>query len=158
MTATTVAMHLGADHAEGAILSRPDSVFQRLIEARPAGAALILGLGRAKRMIATSAGETALAVLIQERAGPGALSALIAQNFILLRRQLRAPLGIGFFDLELLRSPRRRSPQPAKSGKAEQARDSGKQDTAFNHGGLRESVIADRSPSNTIATCRSYTD
>ena len=84
MTATTVAMHLGADHAEGAILSRPDSVFQRLIEARPAGAALILGLGREKRMIATSAGENALAVLIQERAGPGALGALVAQNFILL--------------------------------------------------------------------------
>jgi len=84
MTTAAVAMHLGADHAEGAILGRPDSVFQRLIEARPTGAALKLGLGREKRMIATGTGENTLAVLIQERAGPGALGALVAQNFILL--------------------------------------------------------------------------
>src|ERR1700744_1928551 len=43
MAAATAAMDLGAQHAEGAVLRLADRVLKRLIEARPAGAALELG-------------------------------------------------------------------------------------------------------------------
>ena len=45
-----------------------DRVRQRLIEARPAGAALELGLRREQRQVAAGAGEGALALLAIERA------------------------------------------------------------------------------------------
>src|SRR6202035_2508017 len=45
MAATASAMHLGAQHAEGPVFRLADRVLQRLVEARPAGAAFELGLG-----------------------------------------------------------------------------------------------------------------
>src|SRR5579862_1562477 len=88
MAAATAAMNFGAQHAEGAVLRLADRVLQRLIEARPAGAALILGLGREQRQVAARAGEDALAMLLEQRARSRPLGALLAQDLVLLRRQL----------------------------------------------------------------------
>ena len=107
MAAAAAAMNFGAQHAEGAVLGLADGVFERLVEARPAGAALEFGLGGEQRQVAAGAGEDALAVLLQQRARARALGALLAQDFILLRRQLRAPFGVGLFDLEFLGGLRR---------------------------------------------------
>ncbi len=133
MAAAAAAMHLGAHHAEGAVRGRADRIVQRLPEARPAGAALILGLGREQRQVAAGAGEGALAVLLEQRARSRPLGALVAQDLVLLRRQLRAPFGVGLLDLEFLGGLRRRGAQPAKGGKAEQAGDGSKQDAAIDH-------------------------
>jgi hypothetical protein len=56
----------------------------------------------------------------------------------LLRRQLRAPFGIGLLDFELLARAGRRNPEPPEGRKAEQAGDRGKQNTAVNHWVLRD--------------------
>src|SRR5689334_12669891 len=55
MAAATAAMHLGAQHAEGAVFRLADRVLQRLIEARPAGAAFELGVRREQRQVAAGA-------------------------------------------------------------------------------------------------------
>ena len=108
MAAAAAAMHFGAQHAEGAVLGLADRVFERLVEARPAGAALEFRLGGEQRQVAAGAGEDALAMLLEQRAGARPLGALLAQDLILLRRQLRAPFGVGLFDLEFLARPLRR--------------------------------------------------
>src|SRR6202035_3939444 len=95
MAAAAAAMYFGAQHAEGAVLGLADRVLQRLIEARPAGAAFELGVRGEQRQVAAGASEHALAMFLQQRAGTGAFGALLAQDLILLRRQLRAPFGIG---------------------------------------------------------------
>src|SRR5262249_14129085 len=91
VAAAAAAMHFGAGHAEGAVLGGADRILQRLVEARPASAALELGVGGEQRQVAAGAGENALAMLLQERARAGALGTLLAQDLVLLRRQLRAP-------------------------------------------------------------------
>src|SRR6185312_2819753 len=138
MAAAAAAMHFGAQHAKGAVRGGADRVLERLIETRPAGAALELGLRREQRQVAAGAGEDALTVLLQQRAGAWPLGALVAQYLVLLRRQLRAPFGIGLLDLELLGGLGRRNLQPAEGRKGEQAGDRGKQDAAVNHDGLRD--------------------
>src|SRR6266852_3469205 len=95
MAATAAAMHLGPRHAVGAVLCLAEPIFQRLVEARPAGAAFEFGVGRKQRQVAAGAGEDALAMLLQQRARSRPFSAVLAQDLVLLRRQLRAPLGIG---------------------------------------------------------------
>src|SRR5690242_20347726 len=45
MAAAAAAMDLGARHAEGPVICGADGVLERLEEARPAGAALELGIG-----------------------------------------------------------------------------------------------------------------
>src|SRR5712671_3589524 len=97
-------------------------------------------------------------MLLEQRAGTRPLGALLAQDVILLRRQLRAPFGIGLFDLEFLRSLCRRSAQPAEGGKAEQSGDRCEQDTAIDHDGLRLKRKMNRSLSNTGCGSESYTD
>src|SRR5579871_5987716 len=44
MAAATAAVHLGTDHAEGTVLRFANRVLERLIEARPAGAAFEFGV------------------------------------------------------------------------------------------------------------------
>src|SRR3954454_969173 len=102
MAATAAAMHLGPRHAEGAVLGLAERVFQRLIEARPAGAAFEFGVGRKQRQVAAGAGEDALAMLLEQRARARPLGAFLAQDLILLRRELGTPFGVGLLDLELL--------------------------------------------------------
>src|ERR1700722_6406066 len=137
MAAAAAAVNFGAQHPEGAVLSLADGVLQRLIEARPAGAALEFRLRGEQRQVAAGTGEDALAMLFQERARTRALGAFLAQDLILLRRQLRTPLGVGLFDLELFRGLCRGSAQPAEGGQPEQTCGSGEQNTAVNHDGLR---------------------
>ena len=100
MAAAAAAVHLGAQHAVGAVLGLADIAFDRLIEARPAGAALEFRLRGEQRQVAPGAGKGALAMLLEQRARARPLGALLAQDLVLLRRQLRAPFRIGLFDLE----------------------------------------------------------
>src|SRR5271169_5206383 len=137
MAAAAAAMHFGPRHAEGPVFGFADRIVERLVEARPAGAALELGLRGEQRQVATGAGEDALAMLLEQWTRARAFGALLAQDFILLRRQLRAPFRVGLFDLELLRGPRRRSPQPSEGGKAQQTGHRREQNTAVDHDGLR---------------------
>src|SRR3954447_13307276 len=106
MASATAAMDFSAKHSESAVFGFADGVFQRLIEARPASAALEFGVRGKQRQVATGASKYALAMLLQQRARTGALGALLAQDFILLRGQLRAPFRIGFFDFEFPRGLR----------------------------------------------------
>src|SRR5712671_4484505 len=137
MAAAAAAMHLGAQDAVGAVLGLADGVSQRLIKTRPASAAFEFGLRRKQRQVATGAGKNALAMLFQERTRSRPFGALVAQYLVLLRGKLRAPFGVGLFDLEFLGSPRRFGTQPAERGEAEQAGDGSEQDTAVKHHGLR---------------------
>src|SRR6202165_1853795 len=95
-------------------------------------------------------------MLLEQRARTRGLGALPAPEFILLRRQLRAPFSIGLFDLEFLRRVCRGGPQPPEGGKAKQAGDRGEQDTAVKHGGLR--AKRNCRLSNTVHGKGSYTD
>src|SRR4051812_12516573 len=99
MAAAAAAMHLGAQHAEGAVLGLADGVVERLVKARPAGAALEFRLRGKQRQVAAGAGEGALAMLLQKRAGARPLGAVLAQDIVLHRRQLRAPFRVGLLDL-----------------------------------------------------------
>src|ERR1700716_2607116 len=141
MAAAAPAVDFGSQHAEGPVFGLADGVLERLVKARPAGAALEFRLRGEQRQVAAGAGEDALAMLLEQRARTRALGALLAQNLILLRRQLRAPFRIGLFDFEFLRGVRRRRPQPPEGGKPKQTGDGGEQDTAVNHDGLRAKPI-----------------
>src|SRR6201999_1693964 len=69
-----------------------------------AGAALELGVRREQRQIAGGAGEDALALLVIERAGAGALGTVLAQHVVLLRVEPLAPLGVGdLAEVDILR-------------------------------------------------------
>src|SRR5256885_1530680 len=87
VAAAAAAMHLGAQHAVGAVLARGHGLVQRLPEAGPAGAAVELGLGREQRQRAARAGKGAGAVLLVQGAGAGALRAFLAQDLVLLGRE-----------------------------------------------------------------------
>src|SRR3981081_4055455 len=139
MAAAGAEVNFGPQHPEGPVFGLADGVLERLVKARPAGAALEFRLRGEQRQVAAGAGEDALAMLLEQRARTRALGALLAQNLILLRRQLRAPFRIGLFDFEFLRGVRRRRPQPPEGGKPKQTGDGGEQDTAVNHDGLRRS-------------------
>src|SRR4051794_13038176 len=137
MAAAAPAMHLGPEHAKGAILGLADIALDRLVEARPARAALEFGVGGEQRQVAAGAGEDALAVLLEQRAGARPLGALLAQDLILLRGELGTPFGVRLLDLEFLRgflsSLRGRCSEPAEGRKAEQAGDGRQQDAAVKH-------------------------
>src|SRR5260370_1147356 len=141
MAAAAAAVNFGPQHPKSTVFGLADGVLERLIKTRPAGAALVFGLRGEQRQIAAGAGEDALAMLLEQRARTGALGAFLAQDFVLLRRQLRAPLRVGLFDLELLRGVCRGSAQPTEGGEAKQTGDRCEQDTAVNHDGLRAKRI-----------------
>src|SRR5512141_645596 len=79
MAAAAAAVDLGPQHAEGTVLGLADGVFQRLIEARPAGAAFEFRLRGEQRQVAAGTGEDALAMLLEQRARARPLGALLAQ-------------------------------------------------------------------------------
>src|SRR6266404_9818354 len=137
MTAAAAAVDFAPQHPKGAVFGLADGVVERLIKTRPAGAALEFRLRGEQRQVAAGAGEDALAMLLEQWARTRALGALLTQDLVLLRRQLRAPLRIGLFDLEFLASVCRRSPQPAEGSKAKKTGDRREQDTAVDHDGLR---------------------
>src|SRR6202048_104248 len=121
MAAAAPALDFGPQHPKGAVFGLADGVVERLIKTRPAGAALEFRLRGEQRQGAAGAGEDALAMLLEQLARSRTLGALLAQDLVLLRRQLRAPFRIGLFDLEFFRGVGRRGPQPAEGDKAQQA-------------------------------------
>src|SRR4051794_2302714 len=80
------AMHLGPLHAEAVIARRLDAAGDRLVEARPAGAALELALALEQRRAAAGAGERARPLLDQQGAAVGHLRPVLAHDVILLGR------------------------------------------------------------------------
>src|SRR3954469_14969930 len=147
MAAASAAMHLDPRHAIGAVLGAAERVLERLEEARPARSAVELGVGGKQRQVAAGAGEYALAMLLQERARPRTLRAVLAQDLVLLRRQLRAPFSVSLLDFEFLGSFGRFGAQPAarqQAEQAEQAGNRGKQDSAVHDDFLRADVFAGR--------------
>src|SRR6266852_6176526 len=68
MAAAAAAMHLGARHAVAAIDRGLDRARLRIVEARPAGAALEFALRDEQRLAAARAGKRARALLVIERA------------------------------------------------------------------------------------------
>ena len=85
MAAAALAMHLGASHEKAAVALGFDRVFKRLVKARPAGAAVEFGRGLEQRLAAPGAMIDARIVVLVERAGAGALGAVLTQNPVLLR-------------------------------------------------------------------------
>src|SRR3977135_3324809 len=112
MAAAAAAVNFGPQHPKGAVLGLADGVLERLIKTRPAGAALEFRLRGEQRQVAAGAGENALAMLLEQPTRSRTLGAFLAQDFVLLRRQLRAPFGIGLFNLEFLRGVSGRPSQP----------------------------------------------
>ncbi len=140
MAAAAAAMHFGPQHHEGAVLGGGHRIGQRLVEARPAGAAVELGLGGEQRLVATGASEGSLAMLLVQRAAVGPLGAMLAQDAVLRRGQLAMPLLRGPGHLEALGLALGcvglTEAQPAKGGKKRQAGDGGQQNAAVDHGRL----------------------
>src|SRR5262245_58444881 len=95
MAAAGRAMHLGADHAVAAVDGRFHRALDRLVEARPAGAALEFHLALEEWTIAAGTVECARPLLEQERTAPRRLGAMSTHHPILLGRQPVAPLGVG---------------------------------------------------------------
>src|SRR6202171_115623 len=133
MATAAAAGDFGTPDTEGTVFGLADRVVEPLIKTRPAGAALEFRLRGEQRQVAAGAGEDALAMLLEQRARSRTLGALLAQDVILLRRQLRAPFRIGLFDLELLRGVGRRSAQPPEGRKAKHTGDRRQQNTAVDH-------------------------
>src|SRR6185437_15825359 len=102
MPAAFRAMHLGPRHEQGAILRGADTTLDRRVKTRPAGAALELGRRVVDRRAATRTDEGAGSLFLVERAGPGALRAVLAQHMIRLWAELAAPLLVRFLDREVL--------------------------------------------------------
>src|ERR1700686_5251601 len=84
VAAAAAAVDFGPQHSEGTVFGLADRVLQRLIEARPAGAALEFRLRGEQRQVTAGAGEDALAMLLEQRARTGPLGALLAQDLVLL--------------------------------------------------------------------------
>src|SRR6201996_8613028 len=158
VTAAAAAVNFGPQHSEGAVFALADGVFERLPKTRPAGAALIFRCRGEQRQIAAGTGEDALAMLLEQRACPRSFGAFLAQDFILLRRQLRAPFRVGLFDLEFLLGTGRGASQPAQGSKAQESGGGREQDTAVDHDdGLRAKRNTGCSLSDTGRRDRRYT-
>src|SRR4029079_10443691 len=87
MAAAAAAMALGADHAIGTVVRFFDRARFRIVEARPAGAALELFLRLEQFLTAARAGESAGALLVVQRAASRPLGAVLAHDLELLGRQ-----------------------------------------------------------------------
>src|ERR1700733_14711715 len=85
MAAAAVAMHLGADHAVAAIGRGFDRAVDRIVEARPAGAALELRLRHEQRLVAPGTHEGAMPLLEVQGTAPGRFGPVPAHDVVLLR-------------------------------------------------------------------------
>src|SRR4051794_35136546 len=95
MAAAAAAVHLGADHAVGGVGRRLYRAFLRVVEARPAGAAVELPFRHEQGLAAAGAGEGAAPLLVIERAASRRLGAVTAQHYVLLGREQLAPFLVG---------------------------------------------------------------
>src|SRR5712691_11035977 len=102
MAAATAAMHLGTVHPVASIRRGLDRPLHRIVEARPAGAALEFLLRHEQRLAASRADERAVTFLIVQRTAPGSFGPVAAQDLVLLGREQPAPLLVAMGDLELL--------------------------------------------------------
>src|SRR5215218_6437092 len=100
MAAAAPAMHFGAGNEQRAVHRGADGVFQRRREARPAGAALELGVGGKQGQLAARAGESSRALLGIERARERLLGSVLAQHAILRGVEDAPPLVVAFLHLE----------------------------------------------------------
>src|SRR3546814_12020147 len=105
VAAAAPAVHLRAGQEEAVVLPGADGVRQRLPEARPAGAAVVLVLRRIGGEVAAPAVVEAGALLLQERAAARPLGRLLAQHGLGLGTQQAAPILLA---LRHLRSEERR--------------------------------------------------
>src|ERR1700674_4592705 len=95
MAAAAAAMHLGALHAPAAVGGALDRSRHRIVEARPAGAALEFLLRGEQRLFAARAIERAGALFVIERAASRPLGAVLAHDVKLLGREQLLPLRLG---------------------------------------------------------------
>src|SRR3569833_4623320 len=95
MPAAAAAMHNKLRETQRTVVALADRARQWLPEARPAGAALELGLRRIIALPAAGTGEDAGTVLVVERATSGAFGTLMAQHIIGGRRELLLFLCVG---------------------------------------------------------------
>src|SRR4051794_25545734 len=100
MAAAAAAMHLGADHAVAAVGRGLDRARDRIVEARPTGAALELLFRREQLLPASHAGERAGTLLVIEGTRAGRLGTVAAENIVLLGGEQLAPLLVGMSDRE----------------------------------------------------------
>ena len=98
MTAAAAAMAFGAQHAVAAVFGVLDGAGLRIVEARPAGAALEFLLGDEQRLIAAGTGESTGPLFEVKRAAARPLRAVLAHDVKLLRREQFLPLGFGVGD------------------------------------------------------------
>src|SRR5690242_8806677 len=84
MTAALAAVDLGADHAVALIGRALDCAGLGIVEARPASAALELGLGGEQLLPAAGAIERAGAFFVIQRAAARPLGAVLAHDVVLL--------------------------------------------------------------------------
>src|SRR5204862_168945 len=103
MATAPATMHLDPLHHQRSVAMHTDDLRQRRPEARPARAAIELGLRREERLRAPLAGKDAAAMLAVERAAIGPFSALTAQDVIGRRPQFLPPCGIAHRNGKALR-------------------------------------------------------
>src|SRR5690348_9830954 len=118
MAPAAPAVHFGALHEEAAVLRCGNGVRQGLIEARPAGAAVELGVRREHRESAARTREGALAFLVIERARERTLGALPTKTVELRGVEHPPPFVLRFLHLERSgggRGPAAPPPQEAQS-------------------------------------------
>src|SRR5262245_9987938 len=101
MAAAMFAVDFGPHHEVAAIDGRIDAVFERRVEARPAGPAVVFGVGREQRLPAAGALEGTRAVLLVERARSARFGAVRSQHVELLGTELPPPFLVGLVDVEL---------------------------------------------------------
>src|SRR6476660_6437697 len=108
MRVTAAAQHFGSLHGMAVVLPGRDVVLDgRLIEAGPAGPRIELVIGFEELCPATAAVVCSLFVVVPVFAGKCPFRALVTRNFVLLRAELFAPIGVGFghfFSHRFLRS------------------------------------------------------
>src|SRR5262245_54180339 len=101
MSAAARAVHFHPLREPAPIDAGADGALERLVETRPSGAALVLGIRAEEPLAAGRADERAVTLLVVQSAGKCPLRALLAQHVELLGRQRVAPLVIGLVDGEL---------------------------------------------------------
>lgn len=99
VAAAAAAMHLRSAHAMAAIHSAFDGAVNRIVKARPAGAAFKFFGGREKTLAASGANKRTRPLFVIERATSGRLGAMRPHDPVLLRGQQAPPffLGMGNF-------------------------------------------------------------
>ena len=99
MASAIVADHFGTHHAQGAIAVGIHRAHVRWGEkAGPAGAAVEFRFTVEERLSAGCAAVHALLVVVPIRPGEGALGAFLAEDMVLLRRQLFLPLIVALHE------------------------------------------------------------